>query len=88
LSYKGLIEFSLVRHDPELSELTLRNWLEIVDQDRLARFMAKGLVLRACRAWMVERLHELAAALGVNWIWSNETERSANYREWPPMANG
>jgi hypothetical protein len=30
-------------------------------------------------------LHELAAVLGVNWIWSNETERSANYREWPPM---
>lgn len=46
---------------------------------------AQKLALRACKAWEVEHLHELAARLGVNWIWSNETERSSNYREWPPM---
>jgi hypothetical protein len=46
---------------------------------------AQRLIWRACRAWNVEHSHELAAVLGVNWIWSNETERSANYREWPPM---
>jgi len=43
------------------------------------------LVRRTCQAWDVETLSELAAALGVNWIWFNEFERSAGLRECPPM---
>lgn len=46
---------------------------------------AQILALRACHAWDVQHLHELAALLGVNWIWSNETERSASHRELPTV---
>ena len=46
---------------------------------------AQRMARRTCHAWNVGSVYELAAALGVNWIWSNETERSASLREWPPM---
>lgn len=46
---------------------------------------ADELARRTCRAWNVGTLSELASALGVNWIWFNEMERSAGLRECPPM---
>ena len=42
LYFKGLIEIDLVTHDSQLSNLTLREWLVITDEEKLARFMAKG----------------------------------------------
>lgn len=74
LRFKGLIELKLVTHDPELSELTLREWLAIVDRDRLARFLTKGLRLQILandgierydsnkKARKIKKSHEVVAA--------------------------
>jgi hypothetical protein len=49
LSYRGMVELELQTHDVELETLTLREWLEITDRDRLSRFLTghKRLSLKA-----------------------------------------
>jgi hypothetical protein len=39
LTYQGTIELELQTKDPELVNLTLREWLQITDSERLSRFM-------------------------------------------------
>lgn len=49
MNYRGLVELDLKTHDVELASLTLREWLEITDNDRLQRFLTshKRLELQA-----------------------------------------
>ena len=41
LQHNGLIQVDLHTHDPRLASLSLREWLQIADEDRLSEFLAK-----------------------------------------------
>lgn len=41
IRYRGLIEASLITHDPELASLSLCEWLLIAESDRLANYLSK-----------------------------------------------
>lgn len=79
MNYKGLVELDLKTHDVELASLTLREWLEITDNDRLQRFLTSHKRLQLQANGAIERYdsndvarrikgeHEkLSAALGRN----------------------
>lgn len=46
LNFRGLVELDLLTHDVQLGDLTLREWLEITDHDRLNRYLTKHVRLQ------------------------------------------
>lgn len=72
-----------------VSELARASALWRVEPGQVgSKRIAAGLraaVDRLLEQWSVTSLEQLAAMLGVNWIWFNEAERSGHMKELPPL---
>lgn len=73
LNFRGLVELELKTHDVELHTLTLREWLEITDNDRLERFLTSNMRLQIEANGAIERYDSNEQALRI----SNEHRRNA-----------